>query len=80
MQYFRAFVVVVLVALAGTGGGLIVLNLKTSSPRLMGAGIAAVVIGVIGGGLALGRSFEHVERDRALRERFATPPREREIR
>jgi di/tricarboxylate transporter len=80
MQYFRAFVVVVLVALAGTGGGLIIINLKTSSPRLMVAGIAAAVIGIIGGGLALGRSFEHIERDRELRERFATPPRERELR
>ena len=80
MQYVRAYVIVVLVALAGTGGGLIVLNLKTSSPRLMAAGIAAVVIGIAGGGLALGRSFEHVERDRSLRERYGTPPHDREIR
>lgn len=80
MLYFRAFVIVGLVALAGTGGGLIVLNLKTSSPRLMAAGIAAVVIGVIGGGLALGRTLEHIERDPELRQRFGTPPRERELR
>ncbi|HUK57830.1 MAG TPA: hypothetical protein VLV50_01270 [Stellaceae bacterium] len=80
MPYVRAFVVVVLVALAGTGGALVVLNLKTASPRLMGAGIAAVVVGVIGGALALGRSFEHIERTAELRQRFGTPPREHELR
>jgi len=80
MQYLRAYLVAVLIALAGTGGGLIILNLKTASPRLMAAGIAAVVIGIAGGGLALGRSFEHVESDRSLRERYGTPPRDREIR
>ena len=80
MQYVRAFVVVVLVALAGTGGAVVALNLRTSSPRLMAAGIAASVIGIIGGALALGRTLEHVERDRELRARFGTRPREREIR
>ena len=46
----------------------------------MAAGIAAVAIGIIGGGLALGRSLEHAERDRELRERFGTPPRDSNFR
>jgi lysylphosphatidylglycerol synthetase-like protein (DUF2156 family) len=57
MDYLRGFVVVVLVALAGTGGAVIVLNLHTASPRLMAAGIAAAVVGIIGGSIALGRCF-----------------------
>ena len=55
MGYLRGFFVSGCVALAGAGGGVIALNLHTASPRLMAAGIAGAVIGIIGGGVGLGK-------------------------
>jgi hypothetical protein len=70
MEYLRGFFIAGCVALAGAGGGVIALNLHTASPRIMGIGAAAAAIGIIGGGLALGRSFIHSDRDRAFRDRL----------
>jgi hypothetical protein len=33
----------------------IAMNLHTSSPRLMAAGVVSAIIGIIGGGIALSR-------------------------
>ncbi len=56
MGYIRGFFISGCIALAGAGGGVIVANLHTASPRLMAAGIVSAVIGIIGGGIALGMS------------------------
>jgi hypothetical protein len=55
MDFLRGIVTAGLIALAGAGGAVIALNLHSSSPRLMGAGIAAGAVGVIGGGVLLAR-------------------------
>ncbi|HUZ75609.1 MAG TPA: hypothetical protein VMU87_21700 [Stellaceae bacterium] len=57
MGYIRGFFISGCVALAGAGGGVIALNLHSSSPRIMAVGIASAVIGIIGGGIALGMSM-----------------------
>ena len=54
MGFIRGFFASGCIALAGAGGGVIVFNLHTASPRLMAAGIISAVIGIVGGGLALG--------------------------
>jgi len=54
MGIIRGFFVAGCLALAGAGGGVIVANLHTSSPRLMAAGIISAVVGILGGGLGLG--------------------------
>jgi len=69
MEYVRGFFTACCLSLSGAGGAVIGLNLHTASPRLLGAGVAAAVIGVMGGGLALGRSFSQSDRDRAFRQR-----------
>jgi hypothetical protein len=53
MGYVRGFFVSGCIALAGAGGGVIAMNLGTSSPRLLAAGIISAVVGIIGGGLGL---------------------------
>jgi hypothetical protein len=70
VEYLRGFFIAGCVALAGAGGGVIALNLHTASPRILGIGLAASFIGILGGGLALGRSFVHSDRDRAFRDRL----------
>lgn len=70
MEYFRGFIIAGLLALGGAGGAVIVINVHTASPRLMAAGLAAAAVGIIGGGLALGRSFSRSDRDTAFRRRF----------
>jgi hypothetical protein len=57
MDYLRGFTVAVLLGLAGTGGAVIATNLHSGSPRLVAAGIACAVAGIVGGGLVLGRIF-----------------------
>jgi hypothetical protein len=57
MGYIRGFFISGCCALAGAGGGVIVANLHTSSPRLMAAGIASAVVGIVGGGLGLALPF-----------------------
>jgi hypothetical protein len=54
MGYVRGFFVSACIALAGAGGGVIALNIQTASPRLMAAGIAGALIGIIGGAVGLG--------------------------
>ena len=70
MEYLRGFLIAGLLTLSGGGLAVVVENLNTESPRLMDAGIAAIVVGVLGGGLALGRSFQRSDRDAAFRRRF----------
>jgi hypothetical protein len=53
MGYVRGFFVSGCIALAGAGGGVIAMNLGSSSPRLLAAGIISAVVGIIGGGLGL---------------------------
>jgi hypothetical protein len=55
MGYVRAVLASGFIALAGAGGGVIVANLHSSSPRLMTAGIVSAVIGILGGALSLGK-------------------------
>jgi hypothetical protein len=73
MDYLRGFVVAMLMALAGTGGAVIALNFHTASPRLLGVGIACAVLGILGGGLALGRVFGRMQDP--MRERVDDLPR-----
>ena len=53
--YLRGIVGAGLIALGGAGGAIIAINLHTSSPRLMAAGIISAVIGIVGGGITMGR-------------------------
>ncbi len=53
MRYLRGFFVSGCIALAGAGGGVIVENLNTHSPRLIAAGVLSAIIGIIGGGVGL---------------------------
>ncbi len=57
MDYLRGIFISFCIALAGAGGAVIALNLSTGSPRIMGAGIAAAIVGILVGGIALGRSL-----------------------
>jgi hypothetical protein len=52
-KYMRGVVTAGLVALGGTGGAVIAMNLYTSSPRLMAAGVISAIIGILGGGFAI---------------------------
>jgi len=54
MGYVRAFVASGFIALAGAGGGVIALNLRTASPRIMTVAILSAVVGIVGGALGLG--------------------------
>jgi hypothetical protein len=65
MDYVRGLVIAGLIAFAGAGGGVVALNLRTASPRLVAAGMLAAAVGIIGGGLALGRSLGQGPRDKA---------------
>jgi hypothetical protein len=53
MAYVRGFFISGCIALAGAGGGVIAMNLSTSSPRLMTAGVISALVGIIGGGVGL---------------------------
>ena len=53
--YLRGIISAGLIALGGAGGAVIAMNLHSSSPRLMAAGIASAVIGILGGGFAISR-------------------------
>lgn len=55
MDAVRGLLIAGLIALGGAGGAVIALNLDTSSPRRIEAGVAAAVIGIGGGGLLLAR-------------------------
>lgn len=55
IDYLLGFIGAGFVALAGAGGAVIAMNLPTQSPRLMTAGIASAVIGIVVGGLTLKR-------------------------
>jgi di/tricarboxylate transporter len=57
MDYVRGIFISFCIALGGAGGAVIAANLSTSSPRLMMAGLAGAVIGIIAGGVTLGRAF-----------------------
>lgn len=52
-KYLRGLISAGLVALGGAGGAVIAMNLHTSSPRLMAAGVASAIIGILGGGFAM---------------------------
>ena len=52
-KYLRGLIGAGLIALAGAGGGAIAMNLHSSSPRLMAAGIISAIIGIVGGGYAI---------------------------
>jgi len=53
--YLRGLFSAGLIALGGAGGAVIAMNLHTSSPRLMTAGIAAAILGIVGGGFAISK-------------------------
>jgi len=53
--YLRDLISVGLIALAGAGGGVIAMNLHSSSPRLMAAGIVSAIIGIFAGAAAMSR-------------------------
>jgi hypothetical protein len=54
--YLRGIISAGLIALGSAGGAVIAMNLHSSSPRLMAAGIASAIIGILGGGIANGLS------------------------
>jgi hypothetical protein len=51
--YLRGIISAGLIALGGAGGAVIAMNLDSSSPRLMTAGIISAVVGIVGGGISL---------------------------
>lgn len=53
LDYLRGLVTAGLIALGGAGGASVAMNLHSSSPRLLYDGIAAAVIGILGGGVLL---------------------------
>lgn len=53
--YLRGIIAAGLIALGGAGGAVIAMNMYTSSPRLMEAGIASAIIGIFGGGVVISR-------------------------
>jgi hypothetical protein len=53
--YLRGVISAGLIALGGAGGAVIAMNLHTSSPRIMAAGIISAIVGIVGGGVALNR-------------------------
>jgi hypothetical protein len=55
MDFVRGLLIAGLIALGGAGGAVIEINLDTASPRRLAVGVAAAVIGIVGGGLLLGR-------------------------
>jgi hypothetical protein len=50
---FLPFFIAVSMALAGGGVAVTALNLSTHSPRLLGAGIAATLVGILMGAIGL---------------------------
>lgn len=57
MDYVRGIFISFCIALAGAGGAVIALNLSTASPRLLTAGVASAVVGIVVGGWVLGRAL-----------------------
>lgn len=55
VAYLRGLIAAGLIVLGGTGGAVIVMNLHSASPRLMTAGVACALIGILGGGVAISR-------------------------
>jgi len=55
MKTRLSLVVAFSIALGGSGIAVAALNIGTHSPRLLGAGIIAAVIGIALGGIVLGR-------------------------
>jgi hypothetical protein len=55
MNAVRGMLVAGLIALGGAGGAVFALNLDTTSPRRLAAGVIAAVIGIGGGGILLAR-------------------------
>jgi hypothetical protein len=53
--YLRGIISAGLIALGGAGGAVIAMNLHSSSPRLMAAGLMSAMIGIVGGGISLTR-------------------------
>jgi hypothetical protein len=52
-SYLRGIISAGLIALGGAGGAVIAMNLHSSSPRLMTAGIISAMVGIVGGGISL---------------------------
>jgi len=75
MEYLRGFIATCFIALAGTGGAVIVVY-TTGSPRRLTAGIVAVAVGLIGGGLALGRTKKGVGSAANAKDQTSKTPRE----
>ncbi len=53
--YLRGIISAGLIALGGAGGAVMAINLHSSSPRLMTAGIVSAMIGIVGGGISLSK-------------------------
>ena len=51
--YLRGIISAGLIALGGAGGAVIAMNLHSSSPRLMTAGVISALVGILGGGVSL---------------------------
>jgi flagellar motor component MotA len=61
MKLVLAFLIAASLALGGAGVAVAALNLRTESPRLLSAGVAAAILGTLAGTLGLYRLWSSRE-------------------